>query len=61
MFSRFDKVGLQSPIGKGRQQMACLTHVMAEERLKELGAVGYPILVLTGDEDFVWLSICNFT
>jgi pimeloyl-ACP methyl ester carboxylesterase len=39
--------------------MACLTHVMAEERLKGLGAIGYPILVLTGDEDFVWIFLIH--
>ncbi len=52
IFSRFSHTGLQSPTGKSRQQVACLTHYM-DSRLHHLKAFGYPILVLTGDSDTV--------
>ncbi|KAI8925951.1 Alpha/Beta hydrolase protein [Entophlyctis helioformis] len=50
--SRFAKTGFQNPVGRAGQQVAVLSHYF-DERLTHLSALGYPITVLTGDEDRV--------
>ena len=49
---RYSQTGLQTPTGRFRQQIACLAHYM-DKRLSDLREHGYPILILTGDQDQV--------
>lgn len=50
--SRYLVTGLQDPIGRFRQQLACFTHYM-DSRLQDLKNLNIPILVITGDCDYV--------
>ncbi|KAJ3280266.1 hypothetical protein HDU76_009230, partial [Blyttiomyces sp. JEL0837] len=54
--SRFEITGLQNPVGRANQQVACITHSMSESRLRAIRDAATPTLVITGTNDDVLIQ-----
>ncbi|KAJ3114558.1 hypothetical protein HK098_007309 [Nowakowskiella sp. JEL0407] len=48
-----EKVGLQTPTGATGQRSAVITHHVGPKRLAEIRNAGFPILVITGNNDSI--------
>ncbi|KAJ3297817.1 hypothetical protein HK104_000071 [Borealophlyctis nickersoniae] len=55
MIERFSATGFQTQVGRTGQSNACFTH-NCRHKLEALKNAGYPILVMTGDMDYVLLQ-----